>query len=110
MKFDRYQSFFTKIPTTYYRLDGEYLLCANHITLTDCKLYNKCLKTWCVSPNELNDIKFSLEANPLKNCLNDRNNAPGMTSTHHNGASVNVVRNEGKAVYMIGGDIGSQFI
>ena len=32
-----------------------------------------------------------------------------MTSTHHKGASVNVVRNEGKAVYMIGGDIGSRF-
>lgn len=41
--------------------------------------------------------------------LNDRNNAPGMISTHHNGASVSVERNDGKAVYMIGGDIGSRF-
>ena len=32
-----------------------------------------------------------------------------MISTHHNGASVSVERNDGKAVYMIGGDIGSQF-
>ena len=32
-----------------------------------------------------------------------------MSSTHHNGASVSVVRNDGKAVYMIGGDIGSRF-
>ena len=32
-----------------------------------------------------------------------------MISTHHNGASVSVERNEGKAVYMIGGDIGSRF-
>ena len=32
-----------------------------------------------------------------------------MISTHHNGASVSVERNDGKAVYMIGGDIGSRF-
>ena len=36
------------------RLDGEYLLCADHITLTDCKLYNKCQKTWDVM---LSDFK-----------------------------------------------------
>ena len=32
-----------------------------------------------------------------------------MISTHHNGASVSVERNDGKAVYMIGGDIGGRF-
>ena len=81
----KYDDFYHQISDLY-RLNEEWTtLCADHITLTDCKHIQKCQNKW-------------------------GGNAPSMTSTHHNGASVHVVRNDGGAVYMIGGDVGSQFV